>query len=538
MGKENLTGSCLVITCDQEIDPEIDRIELRTNPPKFIDLKPGVNILKVEDYPELKFGFRSVYCADSEYSGIIEVDFSHFDGSEMTSMEGMFYYICPLIKWGNLDTSNVNDMSYMFGPSNEYGNLKLFFSLKSLEKANYMFEGSEIIYTLDLSGIDYKKLTKFPLCISPRRVNNLIIDGWELASRENANIFHHFPGDDGFFIKVSMKGCDVKTIKWICESILDTLTDFDLHVCENFEDHFILDPDIKIKWHKESDTVTVHKCESTDFLCKYSEDGKQLLKVSKKANIVAIKDGVEIIAPEAFKDCEDLTTVFIPNSVIEIGWYAFSGCKSLVEINIPDNVKIIGDSSFQECKELKILHLGKGINKLGGHIFDYSAIKTLSLPLNACRPYLFNEISTIANVIIYAPNFENCGKEIYKMFINCDGIPNIILKKINEESLLPEYPYDENGCIIAMDYSEEYPQVILISKNSFVIPSGVQGLAKNCLTDWNKIIYIPDNIEFIHPHVFKEGYCSLDWIIIKKSFLDKFLEIMPPVFEDIKFILI
>lgn len=46
--------SFIRIRCFEDADPERNIIKLRTNPPTFIELKPGENILDIEDYPDLK----------------------------------------------------------------------------------------------------------------------------------------------------------------------------------------------------------------------------------------------------------------------------------------------------------------------------------------------------------------------------------------------------------------------------------------------------------------------------------------------------
>ena len=47
------------------------------------------------------------------------------------------------------------------------------------------------------------------------------------------------------------------------------------------------------------------------------------------------------IKEEAFKDCEELTSISIPPSVTSIGGYAFNGCYGLTSVTIPNSVTTV-----------------------------------------------------------------------------------------------------------------------------------------------------------------------------------------------------
>ena len=59
----------------------------------------------------------------------------------------------------------------------------------------------------------------------------------------------------------------------------------------------------------------------------YSDDGKTLIKCNDKIiNEYKINDGCEVISDSAFKDCEALIDIYIPDSVKYIGSDAFFCC--------------------------------------------------------------------------------------------------------------------------------------------------------------------------------------------------------------------
>lgn len=71
---------------------------------------------------------------------------------------------------------------------------------------------------------------------------------------------------------------------------------------------------------------------------------------------ITIRDGTTSITNAAFHNCNGLTNVFIPNTVISIGYNAFKGCSGLTSVTIPNSVKSIGESAFEGCSSMKLLN--------------------------------------------------------------------------------------------------------------------------------------------------------------------------------------
>lgn len=61
---------------------------------------------------------------------------------------------------------------------------------------------------------------------------------------------------------------------------------------------------------------------------------------------------VTSIGSSAFKNCNTLIRITIPDSVTSIGYFAFDGCSSLTSITIPDGVTSIGGYAFEGCHSL------------------------------------------------------------------------------------------------------------------------------------------------------------------------------------------
>ena len=77
---------------------------------------------------------------------------------------------------------------------------------------------------------------------------------------------------------------------------------------------------------------------------------------SSSVDIPSVIDGkiVTTIGSKAFRYCDSLTNITIPNSVTTIGDGAFFGCYSLTSITIPNSVTTIGEYAFYDCDSLTI----------------------------------------------------------------------------------------------------------------------------------------------------------------------------------------
>ncbi len=84
---------------------------------------------------------------------------------------------------------------------------------------------------------------------------------------------------------------------------------------------------------------------------------------------VKIPEGVTVIEMAAFRECESLTEVVIPESVTSIWDFAFYGCSSLENIELPKNVTDIGYSMFGNCKGLRSVKIAGNIDSIGNNMF-------------------------------------------------------------------------------------------------------------------------------------------------------------------------
>ena len=73
----------------------------------------------------------------------------------------------------------------------------------------------------------------------------------------------------------------------------------------------------------------------------------------------------------AFFLCKNLKSIYIPDTIEELGGEAFEG-TSITEVTIPASVKIIGTVCFLSCPNLKTVNFlhASGSIEVGGNAFD------------------------------------------------------------------------------------------------------------------------------------------------------------------------
>ena len=69
----------------------------------------------------------------------------------------------------------------------------------------------------------------------------------------------------------------------------------------------------------------------------------------------------DVIGSYAFKGCNRLTSLTLPDGITEIGDQAFHGCSGLTSLNLPAGITKIGSDAFHGCSGLRSLTLPAGI---------------------------------------------------------------------------------------------------------------------------------------------------------------------------------
>ena len=97
---------------------------------------------------------------------------------------------------------------------------------------------------------------------------------------------------------------------------------------------------------------------------------------------VTIPDKVTELQYGAFMSCENLQTVTLAegSKLESIEKMAFRYCQSLTDINLPDSVRKIDANAFYYCTNLSDINLGTELRKIGANAFYNSGVSEINLP--------------------------------------------------------------------------------------------------------------------------------------------------------------
>lgn len=123
------------------------------------------------------------------------------------------------------------------------------------------------------------------------------------------------------------------------------------------------------------------------------------------------------IENDAFSFCEEITAVYIPASVKEIGDYAFYYCTSLTKVYTEEGVTVIGESAFDGCENLTEVRLSETLEVISGNAFSScSALEEIVIPesVKSVGALAFSYCTSLKRVTV------SSGTEIDKFaFMGC-----------------------------------------------------------------------------------------------------------------------
>lgn len=129
---------------------------------------------------------------------------------------------------------------------------------------------------------------------------------------------------------------------------------------------------------------------------------------------------VTSIAPNTFHDCENITSISLPNTISFIGSQAFRNCN-ISTISLPDNIKSIETHVFYECKKLTSITIPEGVTIIKeGAFYDCVSLSSVILPstITSIIPLAFTHCSALKSVTANSPTPIDIYNGTFEVFGN------------------------------------------------------------------------------------------------------------------------
>ena len=150
-------------------------------------------------------------------------------------------------------------------------------------------------------------------------------------------------------------------------------------------------------------------------------------------NRIILLSNLISIGNSAFQNCDNLTSIEIPNSITNIGGWAFFNCSNLTSIEIPSSVTSIDDRAFYNCSNLTSIEIPSSVTSIGDDAFGgcpniiktEGELKYLKATVDGVLNEYFAVLNTTSTSISTANINANCKIIAGSAFYNCSGLTNI-----------------------------------------------------------------------------------------------------------------
>ena len=206
----------------------------------------------------------------------------------------------------------------------------------------------------------------------------------------------------------------------------------------------------------------------------YDKEKRVLLRYpsAKTSQRFSVPRGVEEIAPGAFCENYELSSLTLPDSLARIGDRAFSGCSFLRSVSFPRSLLSIGAEAFLSCSRLQEVSLPEGLESLGDQAFAYCyELHSLELPagLRELGREIFLRCDSLVSVAV-PDGFSAIGGA---MFRQCGALETVRLPA-SLSSVGPE-AFLECGALKTIRYAGTQAQWDAVEiGDSLAIPDGAE----------------------------------------------------------------
>lgn len=141
-----------------------------------------------------------------------------------------------------------------------------------------------------------------------------------------------------------------------------------------------------------------------------------------------LPSSVEVIGEFAFADCKNLKKVII-GGTHTVGYSAFRNCNKLSSLTLPEGIKVIDDSAFENCIMLGVVEIPNSLESIGVNAFigcdrlrfsiknnDYAKqyAKQYSIPTSFFESWTFTVIMIAVSAVLILAVIKISSKALKK----------------------------------------------------------------------------------------------------------------------------
>lgn len=147
-----------------------------------------------------------------------------------------------------------------------------------------------------------------------------------------------------------------------------------------------------------------------------------------------IPEGVTIIPPSLFYQCQNLRRVVLPSTIEEIGAFAFFGCDDLEKIVIGDcyGLRCIGEAAFEGCVAVREVKIPVSCQQIGTSAFCGSGVESVLFEspssLLELESHVFKDCTALKQIEI-PKTVTSIGTSA---FYGCTGLTNMVIPETVE----------------------------------------------------------------------------------------------------------
>ncbi len=230
----------------------------------------------------------------------------------------------------------------------------------------------------------------------------------------------------------------------------------------------------------------------------------------------SISDGndsysVVSIHEDAFRGCNNITFIEIPDSVTSIQNNAFVGCSNLKEVKLSTNLQMIGMNAFSDCQSLRRIEIPDHVTRIWwGAFFNCSSLEEVKLSINLEKIMNSTFYNCSSLKVIEIPDSVTSIEE--SAFYGCSNLEEVKLPTNLQMMERSAFGQCSSLKVIEIPDSvtsiEDFTFQGCSNLETVKLPTNLETIKDNAFTQCNslRMIEIPDSVTSINDSAF--GWCS------------------------------